>query len=194
VTAQLAGLIASIKYTHPDWNWFDIKAALRMTAANFATGYDPRTSGYGVIHFQNATMLTDAGQLPLFPPAAVMRTAPSNKVVFAVNSFKQTRRTADALFQFRTRPFPLLKELTLNELTDVGGHLLYTGDLSETTNSLTLHITANEPVFFVWLSKDARGLYSRIEPYSILGPVQFPRENKQLYGPRINRQAVTPLR
>jgi hypothetical protein len=194
VTAQLAGLLASLKYTHPQWNWFDIKAALRMTAANFATGYDPRTSGYGTIHFQNANMLTDARQLPLFPPASVMRTAPNNTVVFAVNSFKQTRRTADALFKFRMRPFPLLKELTLEELTNIGGHLLYTGDLSETTNVLSLQLNNGESAYFVWLSKDANGLYSRIEPYSILGPIQFPQENKSMYGPRIEKQSVTPLR
>ncbi|HIJ96731.1 MAG TPA: hypothetical protein HPP94_13535 [Desulfuromonadales bacterium] len=35
VTAQLAGLMASLKYRHPAWNWFDVKAALRITAANF---------------------------------------------------------------------------------------------------------------------------------------------------------------
>ncbi|MDD2732295.1 MAG: hypothetical protein PHF56_00015 [Desulfuromonadaceae bacterium] len=173
VTAQLAGLMASLKYNHPDWNWFDVKAALRTTASNFPTGYNPGKSGYGAIDYQAANALTASSHFPLFPPAAVMRTARNNTVIFAINSFKQNRRVADALFKFRMRPFPMLKDLTLAELTALGGKLLFTGDRSETTNSLTVQLASNEMTFFVWLSKDSNGLYSRIEPYSILGPLFF---------------------
>jgi hypothetical protein len=176
VTAQLAGLMASLKYNHPDWNWFDIKAALRTTASNFPTGYNSGKSGYGAIDFQAAHALTDSSHFPLFPPAALMRPAKNNTVVFAINSFKQKRRVADALFKFRMRPFPMLKDLTLAELTALGGKLLFTGDHSETTNSLTVQLASNEMTFFVWLSKDSTGKYSRIESYSILGPLLFTPE------------------
>ncbi len=170
-TAQIAGLMASLKYTHPDWNWFDVKAALRATATNFAAGYNPKKSGYGSINYRAANLLTDSNHLPLFPPAALMRTTKNNTVVFAVNSFKQTRRVADTLFKFRMQPFVIPRDLTLAELKALGGQLLYTGDLSETTNSLAVYLANNEMTFFVWLSKDSNGKYSRIEPYSILGPV-----------------------
>jgi len=184
VTAQLAGLMASIKYHHPDWNWFDIKAALRSTASNFPGGYDPQKSGYGAINYRSANALTDAARLPLFPPAALMRTSGNNTVVFAVNSFKQSRRAADALFAFRARPAPTPKESSVAELNAMGGQLLFTGDRSETTNLFALRSANNEQVYFVWLTRDAAGIYSRIEPYSILGPVQFAPEGKEPYGPR----------
>lgn len=176
VTAQMAGLMASLKYNHPDWNWFDIKAALRTTASNFPTGYNPGKSGYSAIDFQAANALTDSSRLPLFPPASLMRIARNNTVVFAINSFKQNRRVADALFKFRMRPFPMLKDLTLTELNALGGKLLFTGDRSEASNSLTVQVASNEMTFFVWLSKDSTGTYSRMEPYSILGPLLFTSE------------------
>ena len=176
VTAQMAGLMASMKYNHPDWNWFDVKAALRVTASNFVTGYNPKNSGYGSINYHAANALKDSSHLPLFPPAALMRTPKKNTVVFAINSFKQNRRVADTLFKFRMQPFSIPKELTLAELNALGGQLLFTGDRSETTNSLTVEVANNEMTFFVWLSKDSKGIYSRMEPYSILGPVFFTAE------------------
>lgn len=185
VTAQLAGLMASLKYHHPEWNWFDIKAALRATASNFPGNYDPRKSGYGAIDYRAANALTDAARFPLFPPAALMRTAQHNTVIFAVNSFKQSRRVADALFRFRERPAPTRKELSLDELNAMGGQLLFTGDHSETTNSFVLQLPNSVPAYFVWLTKDARGIYSRIEPYSILGPALFTPHDSPLYGPRL---------
>ncbi|MDD2897131.1 MAG: hypothetical protein PHI31_00325 [Desulfuromonadaceae bacterium] len=188
VTAQLAGLMASMKYTHQEWNWFDVKSALRMTASNFQSGYDPKASGYGCINYPAANALTDAHRFPLFPPASLMRLSTNNTVIFAVNSFKQSRRVTDALFKFRMRPIPKLKDLSLDEITALGGQLLYTGDRSETNNSLSVRVADNEMTFFVWLSKDAKGVYSRIEPYSILGPVLFtPQPAAPLYGPRIDR-------
>ena len=185
VTAQVAGLMASLKYNHPDWNWFDIKAALRSTASNFPDGYDPQKSGYGAINYRAANSLADAARLPLFPPAAVMRATKDHTVVFAVNSFKQSRRAADALFVFGVRPAPTRKELSPEELNAMGGRLLFTGDRSETANSLVLRMAGSKPVYFVWLTKDANWVYSRIEPYSILGPVQVSPEERQLYGPRV---------
>ncbi|QEM67104.1 hypothetical protein FO488_02290 [Geobacter sp. FeAm09] len=183
VTAQLAGLMASLRYRHPDWNWFDIKAALRATASNFPEGYDPRKSGYGAIDYRAANALTDAGRFPLFPPAALMRIAKDNTVIFAVNSFKQSRRVADVLFRFRERPAPTRRELSLEELHAMGGQLLFAGDNSERTNSFALRLANDAPVYFVWLTRDAGGRHSRIEPYSILGPVRFAPHDGPPYGP-----------
>lgn len=82
VTAQLAGLIASLKYLHPEWNWFDIKAALRGTASNYPNGYDPQKYGYGAIDFHAANALKESSNLPLFAPAAVVRKQRDNQIDF----------------------------------------------------------------------------------------------------------------
>jgi hypothetical protein len=193
VTAQLAGLMASLKYYHPEWNWFDVKAALRMTASNFQSGYNPTKSGYGCINYPAANKIKDAQQLPLFPPASVMRISTNNTVIFAVNSYKQSRRVTDALFKFRMKPIPKLKDLSLAEITALGGQLLYTGDRSEANNSLAVQVSDYEMTFFVWFSKDSMGNYSRIEPYSILGPVVFTPSSFPQLGPRINRLPSAPF-
>ena len=170
VTAQLAGLMACLKYSHPDWNWFDVKAALRITAANFATGYDPAAYGYGVINYRAADDLDDAAKLPLFAPAAIVIRQRDAQITFAINSFKQSRRFADALFAFATRPASQLKELTLTEINAMGGQHLFS-NFDDETNSYTYRVTSAETAYFVWFTQDARGAYSRIEPYSIFGPV-----------------------
>jgi len=184
VTAQLAGLLAALKYRHPEWNWFDVKAALRTTATNFASGYDDTRYGYGTIDYSAANALGEATSLPLFPPAAVMRKKAVDQVTFAVNSFKQSRRVADTLFKFRMPPMPQLREMSLPEITAIGGQILYTGDLSTSSNMLSLRLLRDETVYFVWLTKDHEGRYSRIEPYSIIGPVAFTTKKGQPFGPR----------
>jgi len=174
VTAQLAGLMACLKYLHPSWNWFDVKAALRSTAANYPSGYDPDGYGYGSIDYQRANALTDAAKLPLFAPAAVPFTIKSKdpgQINFFVNSFKQTRRSQDALFKFSTPPTVHLHELTLPEITARGGKWVFSGDLSKTSNIYSYKAPTTESAYFVWFTVDANGAYSRIEAYSIIGPV-----------------------
>jgi hypothetical protein len=183
ITAHLAGLMAVIKYRHPDWNWFDVKAALRATASNFAAGYNDQQYGYGTIDFVAADSLHTAARLPLFPPAALMRRR-GTQVTFLVNSFQQTRRSSDALFRFRSPPRPVYREVTLPEIVAGGGQLLFAGDLAKTSNALTLQLQQEESAYYVWFSKGIDGLYSRIEPYSIIGPLSFSPEPLR-YGPRL---------
>ncbi|GAM08998.1 hypothetical protein OR1_01272 [Geobacter sp. OR-1] len=173
VTAQLAGLMAAIKYRHPDWNWFDVKAALRSTAANYATGYDPARYGYGLIDYYAANALQDAAALPLFAPAAVIARVQGLSADFAVNSFRQSRRSADAVFKFNSRPVTSGKELTFSEITALGGELLFSGEIPLRTNRYRYRAPGEEFVFFVWFTRDVRGFYSRIEPCSIIGPVSL---------------------
>jgi hypothetical protein len=184
VTAQLAGLMACLKFQHPAWNWFDVKAALRQTAANYPTGYNPQNYGYGVIDYPAANALRDARVLPLFAPAAVLRPQRGNLLPFSINPFQQTRRAADALFKFRSAPAPSLSELSLAEIMDRGGQLIFLGDSTKSgSNSAGYPVTREELAYFVWFTRDAAGKFSRIEPYSVLGPVYLIPQ--QLYGPRI---------
>jgi len=175
-TAQLAGLMACLKYQHPSWSWFDVKAALRSTAANYATGYDPDRYGYGSIDYYRANAVTDAAQLPLFAPAAVpffTKEQKEGRINFFINSFKQTRRMTDALFKFTAPPKVYLQELTLPEITALGGTWVFSGDLSKTKNIHTYNAGSTETIYFVWFTVDLDGNYSRIEPYSIIGPVRL---------------------
>jgi hypothetical protein len=184
VTAQLAGLMACLKFQHPAWNWFDVKAALRQTAANYPTGYNPRNYGYGVVDYPAANALSDARQFPLFAPAAVLRPQRGNVLPFSINPFQQTRRAADALFKFRSAPALSLSELSLAEIMDRGGQLILLGDSTKSgSNSAGYAVTREELAYFVWFTRDAAGRFSRIEPYSVLGPVHL--IPLQLYGPRI---------
>lgn len=173
VTAQLAGLMACLKRSHPDWNWFDIKAALRATAANFATGYDPQGYGYGTIDYHMANRQNEASSLPLFAPAAAVLPQKNNRLTFQINSFRQSRRMTDVLFKFSSHPGVKLKELTLAEINAMGGEYLYSSYLRQPANRYSYPVTRAETAYFVWLTMDARGMYSRIEQYSVIGPVRL---------------------
>lgn len=178
VTAQLAGLMACLKYRHPSWNWFDVKAALRATASNFASGYDPRAYGYGVIDYQAADALADAEKLPLFGPATIAGRLAGDRLVFRINAFQQQRRFSDVLFSFSTRPKPLPKEMTLNDITAMGGSFLFSSYLSREKATYVYRLSPAESTYFVWFTQDSHGSYSRIEPYSILGPFSGSASNQ----------------
>jgi hypothetical protein len=174
VTAQLAGLMACLKYSHPVWNWFDIKAALRATATNYANGYNPAESGYGVIDYPAANRIRDAAKLPLFAPAAVVLRQRGDQLVFAINAFKQSRRFTETLFAFADRPAPQTRDLTLTEITAMGGQQLYS-NYDEQVNTYAYRLSSADTPYFVWFTQDASGIFSRIEPYSIIGPVSQSR-------------------
>lgn len=180
-TAHLAGLMASLKFQHPDWNWFDVKAALRSTAANFPAGYNPQNYGYGAIDYRAANALRSARKLPLFPPAAILQLQPGTLVI-SINPFQQTRRAADALFKFKSKPVPGTSELSLNEIVALGGQLVFMGDSAKSGNTASYRAEMEEWAYFVWFTKDAAGRFSRVEPYAILGPVHL--VPLPLYGPR----------
>jgi len=174
VTAQLAGLMASLKYRHPSWNWFDVKAALRGTAANYATGYDAHKYGYGAINFKRADDLASPAQLELFAPAAVIFGRQGDQVLFRINPFQQSRRCGDVLFKFPTKPTPTLKEVTLEEITAMGGKFLYSSYLDRDTNTYVYRMTKGETTYLVWFTQDSSSKFSRIEPYSTFGPLTYP--------------------
>ena len=174
VTAQVAGLLACLKYQRPFWNWFDVKAALRSTAANYPTGYDPHKYGYGVINYQNANAFTNAIQLPLFAPAAVILGQNADRLFFRINPFKQTRRFTDVVFKFRTRPTLTINELTLSEITAMGGEYLFSSYLHKDANNFSYRMSRGETAYLVWFTQDRSLMFSRIEPYSIFGPITFP--------------------
>lgn len=170
VTAQVAGLMACLKYRHPSWNWFDVKAALRSTASNFASGYDPARYGYGGIDYHAADSLRDPRQLPLFGPAVIVRRLPGDRLLFRINPFRQTRRLAEVLFLFPYRPSPLPRELSLAEIGALGGRFLFSNSLRRQPGLFSYRLSPGESSWFVWFTQDDGGHFSRMESYSILGP------------------------
>ncbi len=173
VTSQLAGLMACLKYQHPSWNWFDIKAALRATASNYASGYDSYNYGFGSIDYFAANALSDAGKLPLFAPATIVRRQSGNQLVFYINAFRQSRRFTEVLFRFASRPAPQLRELTLSDITAMGGNYLVSSYLRSSSNTIAYWVTDDDMPYYVWFTKDLQGKFSRIEPYSVIGPIRF---------------------
>ncbi len=174
VTAQVAGLLACLKYRHPTWNWFDVKAALRVTAANYPTGYDPLKYGYGAINYQDANAFTSAAQLALFAPAAIILGQQGDRLLFRINPFKQTRRYTDVVFKFTRQPAQTLKELTLAEITAMGGEYLFSSNLHIDANNYSYRMIRGETTYLVWFTQDSARKFSRIEPYSIFGPITYP--------------------
>lgn len=172
VTAQLAGLMASLKFLHPTWNWFDIKAALRSTATNFSSGYDPLNYGYGIIDFQAANQLSRAENLPLFAPSVITRILPDERIVFQINPFKQTRRFTEVLFRFRSRPAEKMKELSLSEIVAMGGEYMYSNYLRADPYAFAFTVTEDGKPYYAWFTQDYNGRYSRLESYSIFGPIR----------------------
>ena len=166
--------MACLKYRHPSWNWFDVKAALRATAANYPTGYDPHNYGYGAINFQNANAFTDATHLALFAPSAIILGQKGDQLIFRINPFKQTRRITDVVFKFTKRPISTFKELTLAEITAMGGQYMFSSYLYKDSDTYSYRMIRGETVYLVWFTQDASLKFSRIEPYSIFGPIALP--------------------
>lgn len=120
-TAVMAGILASLKYNHPTWNWFDIKAALRQTAANWSTGYDPANYGFGTVNFDNATA---AGALYLQPPA-VTYALNSDDVSFSLYPFRQTRRVREEIYYIPDgATLPIKNEWTVADLNALGATIV----------------------------------------------------------------------
>lgn len=171
LTAANAGIMASLRYNHPTWNWFDVKAALRQTGANWATGYNNAAYGFGQVNYATANAFTD-GQIALQPPVAASSII-LDRISFTLYPFKQTRRVKEVLFQFASAPSFQSGELTLNAIQALGGTKIteYTGT---TATEITPSYAAITNAYFVWFTADnatdSAANFSRIDTYSVLGP------------------------
>ncbi|MHB0865730.1 MAG: hypothetical protein ACYC1Y_02410, partial [Minisyncoccota bacterium] len=175
VTASNAGMMAVLRFNHPTWNWFDVKAALRQTGSNWATGYNKDTYGFGQVNYASSTALVD-NQILLQPPEVSTTTSGAyGQITFTIFPFRQTRRVKDVLFEFATSsPGFQGNELTLAQIQALGGTKIteYTGTTATTSAPIFTPVTN---AYFVWLaadnSNDSVAHFSRIDTYSILGPL-----------------------
>ena len=171
-TGDNAGVMASLRYNHPTWNNFDVKAALRQTGSIWATGYDSTAFGFGQVDYEVANAFTD-NELLLQPPS-VKAAVTGGKITFTLYPFKQTRRVKEVLFQFASAPTFHGDELTLAEIEALGGTKI-TESTSVSAQTLTPIYTAETDAYFVWFTADNTddntASFSRIDTYSILGPL-----------------------
>lgn len=177
VTARNAGLLTAIRHDHPTWNWFDVKAALRQTASNWSTGYNSASYGFGNVFYAPATALTD-NDLLLQPPVAIAATNSISQITFTLYPYKQTRRVKEVLFQFPSNPGFQGNELSLSDITSLGGTKLTQYIDTRATSTLTPTYNQFTNAHFVWFtadnSDDALANFSRIDTYSNLGPFSQP--------------------
>jgi hypothetical protein len=113
-------------------------------------------------------------QLPLFAPAAVIIGKMGDRLIFRINPFRQTRSFTDVVFKFTMRPNPHLKELTLAEITAMGGRYLFSGYLYKDAPTYSYRMIRGETAYLVWFTLDSSLKFSRIEEYSIFGPITLP--------------------
>lgn len=175
-TAQNVAIMAVLRFNHPTWNWFDVKAALRQTGSNWATGYDRTTYGFGQVDHVTADAFSD-GQILLQPPAVtsgVRSNGGLTQVTFNVYPFQQSRRVKEVLFQFASAPVFHAAEMTLSEVTALGGTKIteYTGTTAATLAPISAPLTN---AYFVWLTADnatdSTAHFSRIDTYAVRGPL-----------------------
>ena len=174
-TARNAGMMTAIRYNHPSWNWYDVKAAVRQTATNWDAGYDGANYGFGVVSYASSTALTD-GELLLQPPAALVSTSSLGQITFTLYPYKQTRRIKEVLFQFASDPGFQADELSYSDITGtLGATKVMEWTNTTATSTIRPYFTPVTDAYFVWLTtddaNDNTANFSRIDTYAILGPI-----------------------
>jgi hypothetical protein len=179
VTAAMTAVLAAMKLDHPSWSWFDIKAALRQTASNWATGWNPAQFGYGAIDYDSATSIPSTAALYLQPPVLQLSKSADGKIVVTLYPFRSSRRAYEVVYVIPTGYlFPMKNELTaadISNLVSAGGQLVFTGSHSDVipTGEASFTPTPGMAYTLVAFTTDGLGSYSRVEtwcPQSVTDP------------------------
>ena len=171
VSAELAGFLAALQYEHPTWSWFDIKAALRQTASNWATGYSHSAFGYGFIAWINANAITSPADLYLQPPGMSISNGGSSLTV-TLYPFRQTRRSFEVVYRISASyKWPLKNEYTSADIAASGGTLVFTSSGTDSIPRFTYTAAAAGTVSLVAFTTDGLGNYSRVEEFSVVPEV-----------------------
>jgi len=175
LAADNAGILAVLRYQHPTWNWFDVKAALRQSGTNWDTGYDDTDYGFGIVSYATTTAYADNEILLQPPVASAVLSGYVNQITFTLYPFKQTRRVKEVLFQFASDPGFQANELTLSDITALGGTKITEYTATTATSTLNPVFVAVSNGYFAWLTADNTddnsANFSRIDTYSVLGPL-----------------------
>ena len=141
-TSTLSQIEASMKLAAPSFTMFDIKAALRQTAANWSTGYSHLAKGYGAINYTAASAIGSAASLYLQPPGVAVSV--NNAIAtFTLYPFRQTRRVREELYSVSAAyVWPVKNEYTTTDIAASGGTLLYTSNGTDMTPVYAYHTAA----------------------------------------------------
>jgi hypothetical protein len=191
-TEALTGVMAILKFNHPEWTWGDVKSALRETASCWKSGYDVSCGsgaaigfGYGNVNYVAANSVR---AIYLQPPGFVLRSPPAGRITSSISSFitlypfATSRRAGEVVYAFTQSPtFPSpssTNEYTFAQIAKLtssfGGSLIYNsaGARGVQTPQLTYTALATGTVYFVAFTVDNRSNlraahFSRAEPFSV---------------------------
>lgn len=166
-SAEMAGFIAALLYNKPAFNFFDVRAALRITAANWATGYDASHFGYGVINWSSANAIASTGSLYLQPPK-ITASLVGNSLTIIDYPFRQTRRDHEVIYLVAASyAWPLKNEYTATDIANSHGTLLFTTNSTDVIPSDTFTLSVSPGIYnVIGFTTDNLGAFSRFEPYS----------------------------
>lgn len=168
VTSDFAGFFAALKLNHPTWNWQDIKAAVRQTSSNWATGYNPTTYGYGTLDYDSANALNSTSSLYLQPPVMQASSPGTNRFTLTLYPYRQTRRDHEVVYLIPTDyHWPIKNEYVTADITASGGTLIYTSNGTDIIPTAT--VTASVPpghYNLIAFTADNLGNFSRVEAFS----------------------------
>jgi len=168
-SAALAGFLAALYHQHPTWTWFDIKGALRQTAANWSGGYNHNNFGYGTINWPNANAIGSTASLYLQPPNISFQNF-GFYVRATLYPYRQTRRDHEVVYSCTPGySWPVKNEYSLADVTGGCGSLLYTSNGTDVEPTFTYAPAVTSNVTFIAFTTDGAGAYSRVEEFS---PVQ----------------------
>ena len=162
----VAGFLAALMYNHVGFNIFDVKASLRQTSGNWATGYDNTAFGFGFVNWAAANAITLTSALYLQGPGFQV----TNHIYYAslvLYPFKSTRRANEAIYSVSAAySWPVKNEYTATDIAASGATLLYTSNGTDVTPTYTYSPGTSGAVTFVAFTLDGLGGYSRVESFS----------------------------
>jgi len=175
-------IFAAMRYNHPAWTWQDIKGAIRQTASNWSTGYNPLSGGYGVYNYSSANSVSNTSSIYLQPPnISIIPNASNETATLTVYPYTQTRRDHEAVYQFNSAPnFSAINELTPSSLAALCGTLIYDDrtysgyQTPGVTPNVTLYFASAGTYYFIPFTIDSAGNASRIESFSATQVITVP--------------------
>jgi len=166
VSAEVAGFLLALQFNHPAFNWFDIKAALRITAANWATGYNHLMFGYGAIDYDSANAITDANAIYLQPPGVGVQNF-GYYARITLYPYRQFRRDHEVLYAVNPAyVWPVKNEYTAADIAASGATLLFTSSSATVEPMFSYVPAASGTVTLVAFTTDGVGNFSRWEEFS----------------------------
>lgn len=164
-TSSVSQILAALKQQHSGFNWFDVKAAVRQTAANWPT-YSPTTYGYGAINYAAANALVATASLFLQPPGMYV-TNNGYYLRISLLPYRQTRRIAEVVYAVSAAyTWPAKNEYTTTDLAASGGTLIYTSNGTDVVPVFTYVPAASGTVKLMAFTADGNGNYSAAQQYT----------------------------